>query len=134
MKFMMLIIILFVPAITLAQTDCAQQFENLGTPKSVEIKKINPEDINTSVAANFLAQLDNKFKSCLANVHKEYENYKKENNYYPSEVKQIKSIRQTACEGLEVSAQVKQEAFNVVAKRGEMIWSVDETKTIKKVR
>ncbi len=120
MKFNLLLALLFISAFARAKSGNKKEPQLLIIPKSAKVEEVSPNEESNFAEAKF----------CLTKIYNEYINYKKKNNYYPSESKRMKSIHKKVCEDFRVSARVKRNFFKVTAQRGGMAWSIDETKTI----
>ncbi|MFP5520651.1 MAG: hypothetical protein ACLGGX_12160 [Bdellovibrionia bacterium] len=81
------------------------------------------------------ASLTDKIKSCLAGVYTSQISYHKAKGIYTSLSDEFGLNRISTCKGLNVSADyANQNGFKFVARSGDKIWSVDDTKTILEIR
>ena len=112
-----------------------QEFEYLGKMKKTEVRHANPIEVdNTSKANDFISQIDNKIKSCLANVYSAQAAYLQSNGNYATDYSQLNLTNSTPCNGLEVSSeQSSSSEFKMIAKRGALSWSVDNEKRMTKL-
>ena len=134
------------------------KFQNLGTQKvkKMELKQgdvitsANGEAVDSPAKAMELynsmkatdtftvqrpASLTDKIKSCLAAVYTNQISFHKAKGTYTSSSDEFGLNRISMCKGLDVSADyADQRGFKFVAKAGDKIWSVDETKTIQEIR
>lgn len=134
------------------------KFQNLGTHKvkKMELKQgdvitsANGEAVDSPAKAMELynsmkandtftvqrpASLTDKIKSCLAGVYTNQISFHKAKGTYTSATEEFGLNRISMCKGLDVSADyANQSGFKFVAKAGDKIWSVDETKTIEEIR
>jgi hypothetical protein len=134
------------------------KFQNLGTQKvkKMELKQgdvitsSNGESVDSPAKAMELynsmkatdtmtvqrpASLTDRIKSCLAGVYTNQISFHKVKGTYTSESDEFGLNRISMCKGLAVSADyVNQSEFKFVAKGGDKVWSVDETKTMEEIR
>jgi hypothetical protein len=81
------------------------------------------------------ASLTDKIKSCLVGVYTSQISFRKEKGTYTSAGDELGLNKLSMCKGLDVSADyANQSGFKFVAKAGDKIWSVDETKMIEEIR
>lgn len=134
------------------------KFQNLGTQKVKEmelkqgdvITSANGEAVDSPAKAMELynsmkatdtmtvqrpASLTDKIKSCLAGVYTNQISFHKARGTYTSATEEFGLNRIPMCKGLDVSADyANQSGFKFVAKAGDKVWSVDETKTMEEIR
>ncbi|MGZ3748908.1 MAG: hypothetical protein ACXVB1_18415 [Pseudobdellovibrionaceae bacterium] len=134
------------------------EFQNSGTQK-VKVIELKKNDVityanggavdspakamelyNTMKATGTLtvqrpANLTDKIKSCLAAAYMNQISFHKANGTFTSSDGDLGLNRISVCKGLDLSVDyANQSDFKFIAKAGNKVWSVDETKTMEEVR
>jgi len=78
---------------------------------------------------------DDNFKSCLAEVFTKQSLYHNEKSQYAKNIKELGMQKNDICKGMKLKfKKADKETFVVEARAGRMLWSVDDSKTIQKIK
>lgn len=95
----------------------------------------NSMKANNTMAVQRPASLTDKIKACLAGVYSSQISFHKAKGTYTPANDEFGLNRISTCKGLDVSADyANQSGFKFVAKAGDKVWSVDESKTMTEIQ